>query len=396
MSFLCQTDKQSANQQHQQQQQLHQQNLQHQQQQQHLQRPQPPPSHQPPPSATGTGGQHSNSPLPAALEATGGRIKDTLRQSFDPFPSRRGLAERTPLIRHAGPRPTPEELQRQQNAERSTSNTDNQAFLGECVAQVLAGEGVGWLRLSRLRKLMEDESYRTLVLGKLNRTLERRIAPDDHIDDVCVSKPVWKGMVKCLQAAAHGLEATYANFGLGGMASVFQLMEIAHTHYWSKDLAEAAGGGGGAGMGFMGGVADLGASLLSSRSHSPAGGSRENLHSPAAAAAAAAATGEAEVADWGPPGSSRKGSMVASAADVFGVPAQMRRASDVAAVDAVQQQQTTSEMFKDMLSQKRNMFLSKLSSFDSEVSGWGEERTQHAVGRLICDSDAFWYFFEAT
>lgn len=30
--------------------------------------------------------------------------------------------------------------------------------------------------------------------------------------------------------------------------------------------------------------------------------------------------------------------------------------------------QTTSEMFKDMLSQKRNMLMSKLTSFDSDVS----------------------------
>lgn len=50
--------------------------------------------------------------------------------------------------------------------------------------QVLVGEGVGWLKLNRLKKLMEDESYRTLVLGKLNKTLDRKIAPDDHIDDV--------------------------------------------------------------------------------------------------------------------------------------------------------------------------------------------------------------------
>lgn len=45
-------------------------------------------------------------------------------------------------------------------------------------------------------------------------------------------------MLKCLQAVAHGLGHTYNNFGLGGMASVYQLMEIAHTHYWSKDLSE--------------------------------------------------------------------------------------------------------------------------------------------------------------
>lgn len=170
--------------------------------------------------------------------------------SFDPFPGRKGLAERTPLIKHSGPRQTQEEIQRQQNAERSTSNSENQAFLTDVINQVLAGEGVGWLKLNRLRKLMEDESYRMLVLGKLNRTLDKKIAPDDHIDDVCVPKPVWRGMLKCLHAIAHGLDCTYSNFGLGGMASVFQMMEIAHTHFWSKDLTDGN---------------DLTASLLSSQ-----------------------------------------------------------------------------------------------------------------------------------
>lgn len=157
---------------------------------------------------------------------------------FDSFPGRKALVERTPLIKHSGPRQTQEEIQRQQNAERSSSNSENQAFLKDIINQVLAGEGVGWLKLNRLRKLMEDESYRTLVLEKLNRTLDKKIAPDDHIDDACISKAVWRGMLKCVQAVAHGLDHTYSNFGLGGMASVFQLMEIVHTHYWSKDFAE--------------------------------------------------------------------------------------------------------------------------------------------------------------
>lgn len=34
------------------------------------------------------------------------------------------------------------------------------------------------------------------------------------------------------------------------------------------------------------------------------------------------------------------------------------------------QKQSTSDMFKDILSQKRNMIMSKLTSFDSEVSNY--------------------------
>jgi hypothetical protein len=104
--------------------------------------------------------------------------------SFDPFPGRKGLVEKNPLIRHSGPKQTQEELQRMQNAERNSSDSENQVFLKDVINQVVAGEGVGWLKLNRLKKLMEDESYRTLVLSKLNKTLDRKIAPDDHIDDV--------------------------------------------------------------------------------------------------------------------------------------------------------------------------------------------------------------------
>lgn len=54
----------------------------------------------------------------------------------------------------------------------------------------------------------------------------------------CIPKPVWKGMLKVLLAVVHGLEQTYSNFGLGGMASAFQMCEIAHTHYWTKDISD--------------------------------------------------------------------------------------------------------------------------------------------------------------
>ena len=79
------------------------------------------------------------------------------------------------------------------------------------VDQVVAGDGVGWLKLSRLRKLMEvvvvriiiiivtiimivliikykffdqDENYRNMILPKLNRSLDCAGSPDDHIQDV--------------------------------------------------------------------------------------------------------------------------------------------------------------------------------------------------------------------
>lgn len=109
--------------------------------------------------------------------------KETRSGVFGPFPrGPKGLVEKSPLIKHS-PRKQ-EELQRIQNVERSANDAENQSFLRDIVNQVQEGEGVGWLKLNRLKKLMEDESYRNFVLSKLNKTLDRKIAPDDHIDDV--------------------------------------------------------------------------------------------------------------------------------------------------------------------------------------------------------------------
>lgn len=50
-------------------------------------------------------------------------------------------------------------------------------------------------------------------------------------------------MLKVLQATIHGLEVSFANSGSGGVASVFYLLEIAHTHYWSKDGCDSSTSG---------------------------------------------------------------------------------------------------------------------------------------------------------
>ncbi|KAH8273465.1 hypothetical protein KR018_002462 [Drosophila ironensis] len=287
--------------------------------------------------------------------------------NFDPFPGRKGLVERTPLIKHSGPRQTQEELTRQQNQERSHSNAENQAFLKDVTNQVLAGEGVGWLKLNRFKKLMEDESYRTLVLSKLNKTLDKKIAPDDHIDDVvstftpsqwrglcnptafiilqCVTKPVWKGMLKCVQAIAGGLDVTFSNFGLGGMASVFQLMEVAHTHYWSKEINDGS---------------DMSSSLLSSHAASPMG-SRENLRSPSSPNGSHSGLGS----EWASPQESRKSSTQLPPGGSGAQPPANRRLSSADSQDG----QSTTEMFKDMLSQKRSALKNMLTSFDSDAAG---------------------------
>ncbi|RMZ99493.1 MAP kinase-activating death domain [Brachionus plicatilis] len=110
---------------------------------------------------------------------------------------------------------------------------ENQQFLKEQLANVFEGQGVGWLKINRIKRLMEDENNRNFVLSRLNTQLDKKLSNDEeHIEDVKVTKAVFKGMTKLLNAIIAGLEQTYANNGLGGMASAFQLLEIAHTHYW--------------------------------------------------------------------------------------------------------------------------------------------------------------------
>ncbi|CAF3868387.1 unnamed protein product [Adineta steineri] len=152
---------------------------------------------------------------------------------------------------------------RQQSVEtKANTHSDNQQFLKEIITNVTDGLGIGWLKINRVKKLMEDENYRNFVLSRLNINLDKKYSDeDDHIEDVKVSRAVFKGMTYILRAVIQGLEATFENNGVGGMASTFQLLEIAHTHYWVKDTTIRA---------------DL--SPMSER-NSPLNGSRESLTS---------------------------------------------------------------------------------------------------------------------
>ncbi|XP_059675186.1 MAP kinase-activating death domain protein isoform X19 [Gavia stellata] len=119
---------------------------------------------------------------------------------------------------------------------RTTNSSENQQFLKEVVHNVLDGQGVGWLNMKRVRRLLESEQLRVFVLSKLNRTIQsEEDARQDVIQDVEISRKVYKGMLDLLKCTVLSLEQSYANAGLGGMASVFGLLEIAHTHYYNKE-----------------------------------------------------------------------------------------------------------------------------------------------------------------
>ncbi|XP_069021875.1 MAP kinase-activating death domain protein isoform X18 [Embiotoca jacksoni] len=118
----------------------------------------------------------------------------------------------------------------------NNTRCENQQFLKEVVQSVLDGQGVGWLNMKKVRRLLENEQLRVFVLSKLNRAVQsEEDARQEIIRDVEVSRKVYKGMLDILKCTVSSLEHSYTNAGLGGMASVFSLLEIARTHYQTKD-----------------------------------------------------------------------------------------------------------------------------------------------------------------
>ncbi|XP_073204410.1 MAP kinase-activating death domain protein isoform X29 [Lepidochelys kempii] len=166
-----------------------------------------------------------------ALPTKAGRDKNT------PFPSLKGnrralVDQKSSVIKHS---PT---VKRESPSPqgRTSNSSENQQFLKEVVHNVLDGQGVGWLNMKRVRRLLESEQLRVFVLSKLNRTIQsEEDAQQDAIQDMEINRKVYKGMLDLLKCTVSSLEQSYANAGLGGMASVFGLLEIAHTHYYNKE-----------------------------------------------------------------------------------------------------------------------------------------------------------------
>uniref|UniRef100_A0A8C7GUD8 MAP kinase-activating death domain protein n=1 Tax=Oncorhynchus kisutch TaxID=8019 RepID=A0A8C7GUD8_ONCKI len=119
---------------------------------------------------------------------------------------------------------------------RANNTSENQQFLKEVVQSVLEGQGVGWLNMKKVRRLLENEQLRVFVLSKLNRAVQsEEDVRQEVIRDVEIGRKVYKGMLDILKCTVSSLEHSYTNAGLGGMASIFVLLEIARTHYQTKD-----------------------------------------------------------------------------------------------------------------------------------------------------------------
>jgi hypothetical protein len=114
------------------------------------------------------------------------------RPASFPFPKLNGKSEKTTSSQHAGQNvrmslvSRQRDIIRQQSVEsKANTHSDNQQFLKEIVSNILDGLGIGWLKINRVKKLMEDENYRNFVLSRLNVNLDKRYSDeDDHIEDV--------------------------------------------------------------------------------------------------------------------------------------------------------------------------------------------------------------------
>ncbi|XP_039213691.1 MAP kinase-activating death domain protein isoform X27 [Crotalus tigris] len=160
-----------------------------------------------------------------------------VRDKTTPFPSLKGnrralVDQKSSVIKHS---PT---VKRESPSPqgRTSNSSENQQFLKEVVHNVLDGQGIGWLNMKKVRRLLESEQLRMFVLSKLNRTIQsEEDARQDLVQDVEINRKVYKGMLDLLKCTVSSLEQSYANAGLGGMASVFGLLEIVHTHYYNKE-----------------------------------------------------------------------------------------------------------------------------------------------------------------
>ncbi|KAM4596772.1 MAP kinase-activating death domain protein isoform 8-T9 [Fundulus diaphanus] len=160
------------------------------------------------------------------------------REKATPFPSLKGarapralVDQKSSVIKHS-----PTVKRESPSPQGRVNNTsENQQFLKEVVQSVLDGQGVGWLNMKKVRRLLENEQLRVFVLSKLNRAVQsEEDARQEIIRDVEISRKVYKGMLDILKCTVSSLEHSYTNAGLGGMASVFSLLEIARTHYQTK------------------------------------------------------------------------------------------------------------------------------------------------------------------
>ncbi|CAJ0560012.1 unnamed protein product, partial [Mesorhabditis spiculigera] len=122
----------------------------------------------------------------------------------------------------------------QTSAQTANQQSKNQQAVREVCDAILAGQGIGMFAYPKFKRLMEDESLRELVCSKLNLGLENKLTEEEYVKEFPLTRAQYKGYVKVLQACLAGIELSFNTPGSNGLASVFHVLEIAHTHFWIK------------------------------------------------------------------------------------------------------------------------------------------------------------------
>ncbi|CAG5097112.1 Oidioi.mRNA.OKI2018_I69.XSR.g14937.t1.cds [Oikopleura dioica] len=140
-----------------------------------------------------------------------------------------GLSERQNEIRSI------QQAKQQARQKRRLEITQDAELIREAAREALDGNGVSWIRLRKIKKLMESESWRLYMLSRLNQ-LTQREENTIYVESVEISPKAFKGISDLLKAVEAGLESNFKEKkGHGGLSSVFFLMEIGHTHYCTKE-----------------------------------------------------------------------------------------------------------------------------------------------------------------
>uniref|UniRef100_A0A914WGL6 MAP kinase-activating death domain protein n=1 Tax=Plectus sambesii TaxID=2011161 RepID=A0A914WGL6_9BILA len=187
--------------------------------------------------------------LMSALNGYAEKSQDMLGQVLRrPFPltgksslikhSQAGAGAQTmPRMSSANQRKAMDRQQGKENAEKASQQNKNQQVVREICDQVLQGQGVGVFTYPKLKRLMEDESLRELACSKLNLGIDHKHSSEDEdIEDVQITRAQYKGILKVLQACVAGIETSYGTPGSNGLASTLHVLEIAHTHFWAKEV----------------------------------------------------------------------------------------------------------------------------------------------------------------
>ena len=77
--------------------------------------------------------------------------------------------------------------------QRKRAEINNDAeLIRECAREAVDGSGVSWMKLRRVKKLMENESWRLYMLSRLNQSTQRE-DNTEYVEAVEISPKAFKG-----------------------------------------------------------------------------------------------------------------------------------------------------------------------------------------------------------